>query len=346
LATRRVGTFDAVRGRTVTKRSNTRRITELDALRGIAALIVLSYHYSIRYAELFLGRTLPAATAVPFGVLGVHLFFVLSGFVIQMTLYRKQTIASFALARFFRLYPVFWCCVCVTFLLTVLYGPRPWGLTVLAYNLTMVPKVFHRPFIDGVYWSLAVELYFYFWIALVYLVRNRVNILASLSLWVGLSFLHALNRPRLPFVATYLILDFVPLFAMGIIFYILYDKKHEYRRLHLTALFNFSLLTYYLLYGFVPTLVVLAICAVFFSIIQGWLRFLSHPSLTFFGRISYPLYLLHQKIGMMVIHWLIAHNAGRMAATAGAVAVSVSLASLLTFAVERPVLRWSHSHFR
>jgi peptidoglycan/LPS O-acetylase OafA/YrhL len=73
---------------------------------------------------------------------------------------------------------------------------------------------------------------------------------------------------------------------------------------------------------------------------------LSHPSLTFFGRISYPLYLLHQKIGMMVIHWLIAHNVGRMAATAGAVAVSVSLASLVTFAVERPVLRWSHSHFR
>jgi len=63
------------------------RLAEVDALRGLAALSVMAFHYTTKYDELFqFSGTVPFN--VPWGYLGVNLFFVISGFVIFMTLER------------------------------------------------------------------------------------------------------------------------------------------------------------------------------------------------------------------------------------------------------------------
>src|SRR5215467_121159 len=59
------------------------RITELDGLRGIAILLVMSFHYlnnQLSESDNRWGRLI--ATGTQFGWLGVDLFFVLSGFLI------------------------------------------------------------------------------------------------------------------------------------------------------------------------------------------------------------------------------------------------------------------------
>lgn len=50
------------------------RIPALDALRGIAALLVLLFHYTMRYDQLFVHRE-PILISVPWGGMGVNLFF-------------------------------------------------------------------------------------------------------------------------------------------------------------------------------------------------------------------------------------------------------------------------------
>ncbi|WP_375390813.1 acyltransferase family protein [uncultured Sphingomonas sp.] len=75
----------------------------MDEMRGVAALVVLSYHYHAmnRLAELF-----------PSGFLAVDLFFMLSGFVVAHAYERRilageMSFARFAEVRATRLYPLY-----------------------------------------------------------------------------------------------------------------------------------------------------------------------------------------------------------------------------------------------
>ena len=138
------------------------RLGQLDALRGVAALAVVLFHYSFG----FVTRYAPEATPLvwmPHGHLGVNLFFVISGFVIFMTLTRVQRPMDFVVSRFSRLFPAYWVAVGLTFAVVGVAGLP--GKEVTAWqalaNLAMVHGLFRVPHVDGVYWTLEVELLFY-----------------------------------------------------------------------------------------------------------------------------------------------------------------------------------------
>ena len=144
--------------------SQTPRLAQLDALRGIAALAVVLFHYTTRYDQLF-GHAQAPLVAFPQGWLGVNLFFMISGFVIFMTLARTARPMDFVVSRFSRLYPAYWGAIVLTFALTHAIGlpGKTVGWDVLAVNVTMVQGFFGVPHVDGVYWTLEVELLFYAW---------------------------------------------------------------------------------------------------------------------------------------------------------------------------------------
>jgi peptidoglycan/LPS O-acetylase OafA/YrhL len=76
------------------------RFASLDAIRGIAALLVAGYHFGQRFGGF-----------VPEGYLAVDLFFALSGFVIALSysekLARGLTLTDFGRRRLIRLYPLY-----------------------------------------------------------------------------------------------------------------------------------------------------------------------------------------------------------------------------------------------
>ena len=76
------------------------RLVELDALRGIAAVVVVLYH--LTYWNDAAGQ---APFSVFWGHYGVELFFIISGFVIFMTLAQARDLRAFAVSRVARLYP-------------------------------------------------------------------------------------------------------------------------------------------------------------------------------------------------------------------------------------------------
>jgi peptidoglycan/LPS O-acetylase OafA/YrhL len=61
------------------------RIIELDSLRGIAALAVVFYHYTTRFDAKFQTTVITDRISFPYGHYGVELFFIISGFVIFMS---------------------------------------------------------------------------------------------------------------------------------------------------------------------------------------------------------------------------------------------------------------------
>ena len=140
------------------------RYQNLDALRGIAATIVMMQH--------LLGhvwRSMPEQTGwlkaigvdyFDWGRFGVVLFFLISGYVIPFSFSGPTPLRKFIVSRIFRLYPAYWLsAIVVTCLLYVSDESVPYR-QVLA-NLTMAYPLFREPALTGVYWTLIIELGFY-----------------------------------------------------------------------------------------------------------------------------------------------------------------------------------------
>ncbi|MGI8475601.1 MAG: acyltransferase family protein, partial [Thermomicrobiales bacterium] len=128
----------------------------------LAALIVVPFHYTTRY-DAFYGHRDAPLFSLPRGGMGVPLFMI-SGFVMLMTISRTTAIADFVVSRFSRLYPAYIAAVILTFGVLSLSGMWPegrLGLREAAANLTMLHRFANIRSVDGVYWTLPYELVFY-----------------------------------------------------------------------------------------------------------------------------------------------------------------------------------------
>src|SRR5690242_21024508 len=103
------------------------KLTGLQAMRGVAALLVVLHHAAgtlalPKYADVAIAGGL----LTPLGRAGVDLFFVLSGFVIyyvhRADIGRAQSFRRYMLRRLVRIYPTYWV---VLFLMLALFLGHP-----------------------------------------------------------------------------------------------------------------------------------------------------------------------------------------------------------------------------
>ncbi|MBD2014147.1 acyltransferase [Microcoleus sp. FACHB-53] len=146
------------------------RFFELDVFRGIAAFAVVLYHYTTWY-DVNYKHSSELHFYFPLGHQGVELFFLISGFVMLLTLERTKTSLDFMVGRFSRLYPPYWAAIILTFTvvkITQLPIKPSVSFGEALFNLTMLQGFFKIPHVDGVYWTLTVELCFYITMFVVY----------------------------------------------------------------------------------------------------------------------------------------------------------------------------------
>lgn len=150
------------------------RLQYLDSARGFAAIAVLIFHAVLSFGEIHSDlNSISECFKAYFdlGKIGVIVFFVISGFVIPFSFKGRgvNALKSFAISRFFRLYPVYWLSAILGF---ILYQNYSWAD--LAANFTMLQQFIGFPNIIGLYWTLQIELIFYFLIAITFII-NRLN---------------------------------------------------------------------------------------------------------------------------------------------------------------------------
>lgn len=97
-------------------------------------------------------------------------------------------------------------------------------------------------------------------------------------------------------------------------------------------------------YGYKDALLLGFFCAVFYLAVTSRLTILSQRPFVFLGGISYSLYLIHQNIGYIVIRYAYSRDISRdihpYVGILYVIAVSFLLATILTYAVEKPCLRY------
>ena len=197
------------------------RLNELDSIRGFACLIVVLFHYSMGRPWFDLGFSL--------GYAGVDLFFILSGFVIFMSIEKEKNPLRFLKKRFIRLYPLYWLSVSFAFLLIIIYTIDNNGgldielLTRYPVNLTMIQNIIGYRQLDGPYWTLEIEMTFYIFIAVILgLKLNRFLKPIFLVMIISFALLSLYTNHNSEFAYIYdkfKFLQFSSLFFAGIIFY-------------------------------------------------------------------------------------------------------------------------------
>ena len=82
------------------------RIKHIDGLRGIAILVVVFFHAYSRWTNLIESQKESFLESFfQYGFYGVHLFFIISGFVIIMSLERSEKFFNFLYKRWLRIFP-------------------------------------------------------------------------------------------------------------------------------------------------------------------------------------------------------------------------------------------------
>jgi len=323
------------------RRASSGRLVELDALRGIGAIAVVLYHLSARFPEVF-----PGVAHVPFafwpGEYRVLLFFTISGFAIFFSLRHIESVTDFAVNRFARLFPSYWTVIPLVLLFEYVgdVDRLKIPLVSVAVNFTMLQSYFFHPEIDGAYWTLAYELGFYScMIGLWWLLGRSMKRLEWTFLpWLGLKWL-LFFWPDMPWRLTILlVLEFLPFFIIGMLYSRIWSGERHWREqvpFFLVTLVTLGLTDKWdiFLSGCILTLIMGAMLA-------RWLGFLTVRPLVWIGRASYPLYLVHENIGFVIMVNLAALGVNPWIGFALAIGTVVSLGGLLHRYVEMPANRW------
>jgi peptidoglycan/LPS O-acetylase OafA/YrhL len=333
-----------------------RHLPLLDLLRFLAAMLVLLYHYGFRGANQgkYLAFGYPEiADIFRFSFVALDFLFVISGFVILMTVEAGQGMAGrFVASRLSRLYPAFLAAAALTLFMVWPHDP-PFGLPLrdALWNLTLVPGWFGARAIDGAYWTLGVELQFYIVVTACLLLPRWLRVDWVLMLWSLAQSLFWLWPSVHPLAAFVVMPLWGPYFLAGCVCYRAFRAGWTWWRAaqvvlaaalaigvslrqQVTELSNSFALTI----PFVPSALMMAAVFAGFAMLCARPRWLERGSEVWIalGAITYPLYLLHQKLGYLTMTALQPHI-GRWMALFATVGFVLVLAWSLHRWIERPL---------
>lgn len=291
----------------------------LQAGRAIAAILVVLYHLGGNIAkEKYFGIKM-FSVPFSFGGSGVEFFFVLSGFIILAAhrddIFKPHKFLNYLKKRFIRIYPSYWIIFLSVFFLALMSETTrysvPHEIQLIIKSLLLVPQ--NKLVVGGtgspvlgVAWTLQYEMFFYFFFAFLILSKWLSVIFFTILLFIYINYAGTLS-PAFPY--SFLSQDYILLFAMGMIVYLISKSKRVvvvrpayysitglimflYIAMDSVLSINYFMEWNIILYGFASSLII-------FGLVRAedngqafgagsWMQML--------GNSSYALYLIHVPI--------------------------------------------------
>jgi peptidoglycan/LPS O-acetylase OafA/YrhL len=343
------------------------RLPFIHGLRGVAASSVTVFHlYSATPVSEHIALIVPSFIdgLIQLGFLGVDLFFVISGFVISLTLHnRLRTLAEwgrFFLRRQLRLDPPYWTTIALSIVSALalnaikpsVHAPVP-SVSDVIIHLFYLQDFLHRKSIVGIFWTLCFEIQFYLFFGVLVLLKVRSDISGRLFGWLMMP-LYLLSVAcfwqLLPYPDGLFISRWFEFFT-GVIVYMYWRKEFS---LSQVSIYLGMLLVVLLVnpatdngIAQVTSATVLIIGLIFLLAVEsgGVQTWLSSRVLRYLGDISYSLYLMHALVGIRLLKVLVGEHStvsATLALYAVALVVSIAASDLLFRTIERPSMRLSH----
>lgn len=295
-----------------------------------------------------------ADNCIILGQFGVGVFFIVSGFVVPFSL-KGANRWDFIFRRFFRIYPVY-----ITgfllgmFALYILANQKNINYRFSLFEIfahfgiiTREPLGVAR--IDGISWTLEIEIYFYLILCLFapfvlnfnfkkylfaltvvavlaviafkyksYLIG--VQVASGLMLLLGMSYYSLINK-KITMLQLWTVQAVV--FVTIIVLWLGVAERAEY--------------TYLWMSGYLVAIAVFHVCFLLRK------KFTENRFLEHFADISYPLYVVHALLGYAVMYVVVEIGGAAITAIAVASLASYAAAVIIHLIIEKPFLRWSKS---
>lgn len=297
-----------------------KRISHLDGMRGLAILMVFFYHAYSRWNDLLgYNDAIGNGGVIQHFHLGVQLFFLISGFVILLSLQRATSFIPFMYRRWLRLFPAMLICTVIIVLTADIFdervsGDRSWtailpGLIFLdPYVLKQVTGIEFSS-LDGPFWSIYVEMKFYVFAALFYFwlgSRKMVHAVFGCYLaWLLGGYLQDVTGLRSVqlghSVLNNLDFEYFGWFSAGAAIMLGTIGETGLRARNWFIYGVFIAITVSLI-EFSKNIPGLFLSILVITIFSGSMKsekiknYLSMPIFLWFGFVSYPLYLIHENI--------------------------------------------------
>ncbi|WP_242215416.1 acyltransferase [Bacillus cereus group sp. BfR-BA-01383] len=320
-----------------------KRIKELDSIRGLAAITVLIGHFCLMLPSLPNSVKFSPLRFLWAGGEAVIVFYVLSGFVLSMALYHSKTnYWGYLIKRFVRIYIPYYCWIIITFALFILFSPyeviglRDWFYDRWQGSITKLDIINHFVLLNNfftenynpVIWSLAQEMRISIVFPLLFLLFYKMSwkktILFALSFSLISIFLNMLHIGKAEgfYNGHADTLHFTSMFMVGMLLFkhqekliYLYKNMKKFKKGFLIALGIILYLYSILIYGFsrngttflLKDWGVVIGVSIFIIMAMSNLKvkaFLNKNVFVYLGEISYSIYLCHFPI-MMVLFKLL-----------------------------------------
>ncbi|WP_347261567.1 acyltransferase [Rudaea sp.] len=354
------------------------KIEFADALRGPATVFVLISHYlgnawvvrpvvesmanvklpadSVVATPLFV-EMLGKIPAFDWGSYGVAIFFLVSGFVIPLSL-QKYSAPAFLVGRVFRLWPVYAAGFSISILSMYaggLYFGKPFQYTasqVFIHYFPGIRDLLWSANIDGIIWTLEIEIKFYLLCAfLAPLLRRASSTVFTAPLLIGATCLGSTgfieshdpgSRAWQLAYALSLSGEFIVFMFLGTVF--AYWRSGVLKTRHAISLgcVLFAIFSALVLRGPLRSLPINL--GAYLAAILTFLSFAAFVRRTgrltrFVSGISYPLYASHGAMGYLVIAVALQNQFSPAAAVLSALAVAIVVAAILHKTIELPTHR-------
>jgi peptidoglycan/LPS O-acetylase OafA/YrhL len=353
-------------------------MAHIDSIRGIAALAVAWYHAGFVFMQFpeegvegdLLGTI---AYQMNLGFTGVLAFFAISGFVICPTLQGDKAPGSrrFAISRFFRLYPAFWVSLAAMVLFRYLFLDRPTNVTQVLGNIPMLFSFIGVEPVINVYWTLEVELIFYFlclvlfllgWLAkpIVLFAVGLVLMACSETIFSQPDIIYRIRTETGQWYWPYVFWNLAIMFWGGL-FRVWYDDRHT--RIELGS---YSVPVLFLVVILLTAILLRPVIQISLWVIEGefwrinnvvpfilglglflvgalFIR-LNNRFLVWLGAISYSIYLLHM-VAIQILKLIFIDDSGQLMPLHPGIylimcfAVTIVMSAIVYYAVEKPAIR-------
>lgn len=297
-------------------KSHVKRLDYLDLLRVLALGSVIVFHYF--FNGISKGTvdsvSLPGFSAIAkYGYLGVELFFLISGFVILYST-QNRTAREFVKKRFVRLYPMYWMALIVIYIVTNLpfWSNKGPAFSKFLWNLTMFPTAFGQDWVDAAHWFLARELQLYVFVTIVLAIGIGKHLPNIFSWWaILICFWNLFDLPQ--FNIWYFSGYFALITGGAVIFSIREWGLTTFRGLSLLAAYVCAVetrmtkseaLAIHRNTTYNKYVVALLVTLAFLLILATLSKSISSISFKWAGiagAITYPLFLVHGRLGLLSI---------------------------------------------
>lgn len=320
--------------------ANRKRFTEIDALRGLAAIVVVLYHYIMFYGEKFGHEKDSYIEAFAYGHYGVQLFFIISGFVIYMSILKVKSTSDFLTKRAIRLYPAYIFAICLTFVVIAFSSVDilKTSFVEMILNMTMFQDFLGVKNVDGVYWSLRVELTFYVIMAILLILKLERKVMwvtiSWLSVSAGIQIINGLIATDITsLIEKFSMSNYCQMFIIGIMFYYIWQDGNQLKYHLMIAA---SLIYDFVFEGITNGMFSLFFVGLFHLILNDKMKWLQSNTLIYLGAISFPLYLVHQNIGYVIINKLESMGYVSEVYLFIPIGISLVLAHIISQYIEKP----------